>query len=339
MASIMVSDFAPTATDEELNKIAEKRKEEEDDNDDDDVNLEISHPQQDALKEEDEEKADNEDGDEDEDEDEGGEGEGDHYEFSFVCGETNSPISADDIFQNGQIRPLFQFVVQDDESEHGNDCGCDCGPVGDVRSPIMKVFIERSDLPATPTRQPPVIGAEDGERVVADGPYRAWSEKEDADHPSRSAPPSSPDVCKKSNSTGFSRLFRFRDMLLRSYSDGKDAFVFLGSHKREDKHETTTVPSTQREKVPAKERRNSTGATTDGAGTSVAKPKVVTVAQGEAAAAAAEKKKKKETRTTSYAMQYGRKKGGGVGKEGETRRKSYLPYRQDLVGFFTNVNA
>ena len=40
----------------------------------------------------------------------------------------------------------------------------------------------------------------------------------------------SKDMCKKSNSTGFSKLWRFRqDLKLRSNSDGKDAFVFLNT--------------------------------------------------------------------------------------------------------------
>ncbi|KAM7250160.1 hypothetical protein ACFE04_022043 [Oxalis oulophora] len=37
----------------------------------------------------------------------------------------------------------------------------------------------------------------------------------------------SSEMCKKSNSTGFSKLRRFRELVLRSNSDGKDTFVFL----------------------------------------------------------------------------------------------------------------
>nr|GMD95792.1 DNA ligase 1-like [Ipomoea batatas] len=39
-------------------------------------------------------------------------------------------------------------------------------------------------------------------------------------------------AAKKSNSTGFSKLWRFRDLAHRSNSDGRDAFVFLNAAEK-----------------------------------------------------------------------------------------------------------
>ncbi|GMH01608.1 hypothetical protein Nepgr_003447 [Nepenthes gracilis] len=225
----------------------------------------------------------------------------DDYEFSFICGETKSPISAEDIFQNGQIRPLFQFVVEDqnpDTVTHDYD-----EKSRSVGIPIKKMFVGRSDLSSE---------AEDANRDE-EGPHCAWTAA--AAVPSE-ATCSSPETCKKSNSTGFSKLFRFRDLLIRSYSDGKDAFVFLPSSKRDDKDEGT--PSQKGSSTT--ERKSAT----NGSGRVRMKSKV----------AQADTTPEKRAAST-YAMQYEKKKGG---IEGE-KRKSYLPYRQDLVGFFTNVNG
>ncbi|KAL2499710.1 Protein of unknown function (DUF1645) [Abeliophyllum distichum] len=46
----------------------------------------------------------------------------------------------------------------------------------------------------------------------------------------------SPEVCTKSNLTGFSKIWRFKDSMGRSNSDGRDSFVFLNN--------SNTSPST-----------------------------------------------------------------------------------------------
>ncbi|PWA68956.1 hypothetical protein CTI12_AA303070 [Artemisia annua] len=96
----------------------------------------------------------------------------------------------------------------------------------------------------------------------------------------------------KSNSTGFSKLWRFRDNnnINRSNSDGRDAFVFL----------------------------NNEGGNGKGKGKEVVKKKV------------------KKANVGSAHEVYLKQKGGG---EEEFKRKSYLPYRPGLMGFFTNVNG
>ncbi|XP_073220666.1 uncharacterized protein [Cicer arietinum] len=175
-------------------------------------------------------------------------------EFTFVFADPNgSPISADDVFDHGQIRPIFPIFGQDlmftDEydSESGN------------RSPVKKIFVE-SPSKATTTS------------AAVEGEYCEWN----------------PQKAVKSNSTGSSKLWKFRDPKLRSNSDGKDAFVFLN---------------------PAKVEKTSSG---EAKNVVVKKVKMV-------------KGKTTSAHEKHYVMNKARKE--------SDKRKSYLPYRQELFGF------
>ncbi|XP_020217808.1 uncharacterized protein LOC109801205 [Cajanus cajan] len=179
-------------------------------------------------------------------------------EFSFVLANPDgSLISADDAFDNGQIRPIFPIFNQDllfsDEYDGG--------------APIQ-VFVEHQDDAPSPSATEP----------AAEGPYCEWT----------------PKSAVKSNSTGFSKLWRFRDVKLRSSSDGKDAFVFLSN-----------APGAKAEKA-----RNVV-------------VKKVEMRKGKTALSSAHEK--------HYVMNRARKE--------SDKRKSYLPYRQDLFGFFANSNG
>ncbi|CAH8337390.1 unnamed protein product [Eruca vesicaria subsp. sativa] len=118
------------------------------------------------------------------------------FSFASVNGE-NSPITAEEAFKDGQIRPVYPFfnrnLLFEPETKQS------------LPSPLKKVFVETEE--------------EDSEPI---GPYCSWSGRtvEEA---------ASPKTCRKSNSTGFSKLWRFRDLVSRSKSDGKDAFVFLSN--------------------------------------------------------------------------------------------------------------
>lgn len=189
-------------------------------------------------------------------------------EFSFDClNPDGSPISADDVFLNGKIRPVYPFSNEDLVFANGNgsvskpeDCEMS------VRTPLKKVFVKGS--PETT------------------GPYRTIVEK------------TLPDTCKKSNSTGFSKLWRFKDFMVRSNSDGKDAFVFFN-------HTTSSSSSSGTPSVKVEKKSE--------------KPKV-TIKQKSSKTTSAHEKLYVKNRAT---------------REGEKRR-SYLPYKQ--LGFFTNVN-
>ncbi|XVF02460.1 hypothetical protein REPUB_Repub04eG0177200 [Reevesia pubescens] len=213
-------------------------------------------------------------------------------EFSFVClNPDGSPISADDVFQNGQIRPVFPLFSQDllFADEDGSILKSDDGDVS-LRPPLKKLFVEDSAEATSSTSSEPA------------GPYCEWNRG------GRTAEETSPNTCKKSNSTGFCKLWRFRDLMVRSNSDGKDAFVFLS-------HPPSSASTVKTEKKNEKEEKNGkvkvSGET----------PKVKKEKGGKTASLSAHEKLYVKNRAM---------------REGDKRR-SYLPYRQ--VGFFTNVNV
>ncbi|GAA0183430.1 hypothetical protein LIER_30841 [Lithospermum erythrorhizon] len=193
-------------------------------------------------------------------------------EFSFFCDNANgSPIAAEDAFVNGQIKPIYPLFNQDLLlQESGYDESFPMNPH------VKKVFIEMKNDPTA---------SSDNDEVS--GPCCDLSEK----------PATEPEGCKKSNSTGFSKLWRFKDLLHRSNSDGRDAFVFLNNHHQTtSNHQKTTRKEEEEEK--------------------------------------AKKGGKKKTTTVSAHEAYLKNKA----KEND-RRKSYLPYRPEVFGFFTNVNG
>ncbi|KAI3720314.1 hypothetical protein L6452_21230 [Arctium lappa] len=236
------------------------------------------------------------DGDDDEDEEEEEEG-----EFTFMCiGDKDSPNP--EVFENGQIRPVFPLFDQSLLLNGDND------GEGRLRLPIHvpvdKVFIE------SPRRSPSSMASE-GEETdgVAAGTICALSKESDT---------GTPEMNMKSNSTGFSKLWRFRDKMNRSNSDGRDAFVFLEAPER--RTTTSTASATLIGKVNAVDE---SPAKVNGAGVG-GKAKVV-------------KKGTKAKKATASAHEVYLKQRGGQTED--ERRRSYLPYRPGLMGFFTNVNG
>ncbi|CAN7087511.1 unnamed protein product [Brassica oleracea var. botrytis] len=157
-------------------------------------------------KEEEEEEEKNRDGNNlekswwNQDDDEGEEGEDEEFSFTSVNAD-NSPITADEAFKDGQIRPVYPLFNRNllFEPEERS-----------LRSPLKKLFVESEEAAAT----------EREEESEPMGPYCSWSGRTVVEE-------ASPETCRKSSSTGFSKLWRFRDLVSRSNSDGKDAFVFL----------------------------------------------------------------------------------------------------------------
>ena len=207
-------------------------------------------------------------------------------EFSFLCtNPSGSLISADDIFQNGQIRPIFPLFNRDG------------GPL----------FID-DDKAAAAGGGGPFMFVE--ERKEAEGPCCVWTGG------SKALPDQQ--TCRKSNSTGFSKLRRFREFVLRSNSDGKDAFVFLNHEDSTSKHLSTTTTTT-------------TAATSEKIGTEkkTKKKDVVVVKRKEQSS-----KRVSSSSSSAHELHYLRNR---AIKDGD-KQKSYLPYRQDIFGFFTNVS-
>lgn len=118
----------------------------------------------------------------------------------------------------------------------------------------------------------------------------------------RAAPPPLPSQCEKSKSTGSaSRRWKLRDLLRRSKSDGNESYVFLTPKHREEKSE----------KSPPRAPKKGNGKGSHPEAPPPPPP------------------------TSAHEAFYVRNR---AMKEGD-KRKSYLPYRRDLVGFFANVSG
>ncbi|OIT36782.1 PREDICTED: uncharacterized protein LOC109241637 [Nicotiana attenuata] len=222
-------------------------------------------------------------------------------DFSFICGVLTSPIAAEEAFDNGQIRPFFPLFNKDlllsdiDFNNLKNRLP--------VHPPVNKVFVETED------NDPPTTSSSSNENEEISGPYCEWSKK------AVEANTNPAEGCKKSNSTGFSKLWRFRDFIRRSNSDGRDAFVFLNNPTT-----TSKVVKKEEEEEKVLEKLKETSISDE-----VKVKKVIT-----------QKKKKvvKKSEAVLAHEAYMKSKA-----RDEERRRSYLPYRPELVGFFTNVNG
>lgn len=238
---------------------------------------------------------------EEEEEKEKEEEEEEEEEFSFAC--TNpegSSISADDVFDNGQIRPMFPIFNRDLLFSDGYDGS------SPLRPPLRKVFVEQHGHFSSMSSE----SESDELEGAPEGPYCEWSGK--------MAVEASSAKCKKSNSTGFSKLWRFRDAKIRSNSDGKDAFVFLNS------------PATRSTAKPSISGMDAEKAVT-------VKAKAEKTNSGGAQKGVVKKDEAGKSKTTSSAHE--KHYVLNRAKKESDRRKSYLPYRQDLVGIFANVNG
>ncbi|KAL7149117.1 hypothetical protein ABFS83_05G017800 [Erythranthe nasuta] len=238
----------------------------------------------------DEDDGDDDDDDDDEDEEE--------EEFSFFCGEENrSPIAAEDAFSGGQIKTVFPLFNRD-LLFSGEDLRYLHESNLPARPPVKKVFVETKEVEA-----PAATSSSVGDDVIS-GPYCEWTSNRR--RAVEASPP--PEVCKKSNSTGFSKIWRIKEFAGRCNSDGRDAFVFL----------------------------NNGSAPPPPAAASAAKAEVKAEIKTEQQSTVKIIRKVKKSKTASLSPHevYLRSKA-----KGEERRRSYLPYRPELVGFFTNVNG
>lgn len=189
------------------------------------------------------------------------------FEFAVVSTDSTnfSVVSADDIFYNGQIKPLY-YPVFDQNLLNDDDDGVvsSVSPVPNEtttrrRLPLRTLMFEESSE-ATASCSSSTDESVDLEGV-AEGSYCVWN-------------PNSVGIeRKKSSSTGSgSKRWKLRNLLLRSHSDGKDKQPVMFQ-----------IPKTTASKVsPAVE---------------------------------------------------------NDGGKNQSKRKSFLPYKPELVGLFSNVNG
>ncbi|KMT10589.1 hypothetical protein BVRB_5g117100 [Beta vulgaris subsp. vulgaris] len=163
---------------------------------------------------------DEEDDDDDKDEEEGTDSD-DESEFEFAI-LNSSPISADEIFDNGQIKPMFPIFNTDLVYGYNNQNDAVSNhPPTTIRLQLRKLLEERenSNSNSNGTVSSSSSEADDLEGVPP-GTYCVWAPKKKEEEKLM--------MKKKSKSTGSSKRWRFKDLLYtRSNSDGKDTFVFL----------------------------------------------------------------------------------------------------------------
>lgn len=152
--------------------------------------------------------------------------------------------------------------------------------------------------------------------------YCAWSGK---------AVEASPETCKKSNSTGFSKIWRFRELANRSNSDGRDAFVFLNNNNESK----TTSPSKTEEKREGEVKPASVSSNNNESRTTTCSKREELQNSDGGKGKVKSNGKKKTPPLSAHELHYVRNR---ALREGD-RRRSYLPYKPELVGFFTNVNG
>lgn len=238
-------------------------------------------------------------------------------EFTFACvGAEESTVSADDAFHDGRIKPVFplfdqRLVLARDLAPGREDLS--------RRPPVKKVFIEAEDSPSPTAAEEKIDGLE-GENAAE--MYCAWSGK---------AVEASPETCKKSNSTGFSKIWRFRELANRSNSDGRDAFVFLNNNNESK----TTSPSKTEEKREGDVKAASVSSNNNESRTATCSKREELQNSDGGKGKVKSNGKKKTPPLSAHELHYVRNR---ALREGD-RRRSYLPYKPELVGFFTNVNG
>ncbi|GKV18932.1 hypothetical protein SLEP1_g29247 [Rubroshorea leprosula] len=162
-----------------------------------------------------------EDGDDVEDED---------FEFAFVCGEPeSSSITADEIFYNGQIRPIYPLF--DTSLLAGISCDSSEAKPRSRRPQLRKLLTEEREAGAAAAAAATVGSCSSSEAEEFEGlapeTYCVWTPKD------RRSQESSPERCGKSNSTGTSKRWRLGQLMRRSNSDGKNTLVFLSPSRRD----------------------------------------------------------------------------------------------------------
>ncbi|KAL0924545.1 hypothetical protein M5K25_005383 [Dendrobium thyrsiflorum] len=207
----------------------------------------------------------------------------DNFEFAFMVGnqETHPSITADEIFSEGRIRPIYPVFNRDLLLADDVEKSC--------RQPLLQLLIEDRD--ASISHASSSLG-HDLEGIPT-ASYCVW----------KPGSAQSPGTVPKSSSTGSSRRRRIRDFVVgRSHSDGKEKFMFLAAEEKKSIEKEMTADEGKRK--------------------------------------GKEKKATELDLLTAHRIFYGKSGNGSTARSGyATGRKSYLPYKPEIVGFFARVNG
>lgn len=244
--------------------------------------------------------------------------EDDEFEFVSTIADLDSRL-----FLDGEIRQVFPVFNRSlllnegcDDHDRGNEGG-------HAAAAFKKLFIDDHDDDDDAGRQASSSSSSSDEDEPEPEPnmnvtFCIWSPKRNNNPTSSASPLQSPSRCKKSNSTGSSssstpskKWFKLRDLLRRSNSDGKDSFVFLHKPKNNNNNNNN---------------KNSSNSHADSSKEKKVKP-------GKSKAKA--KTKAQAAAVSPHEAFYVKNR---AIKQGD-KKKSYLPYRQDLLGVFANYNG
>ncbi|PAN29342.1 hypothetical protein PAHAL_5G218100 [Panicum hallii] len=226
--------------------------------------------------------------------------------FSFPA----LPLAAD-----ACVVPVYPIFGRPPSPPPTGEAGEDEPETATLRVPLGRLLLEEREFRA---RQEDARSAsarawqeEDGEEASAAADeelegvppesYCLWAP---GGGPALESAPASPRRCRKSGSTGsVLRWRRISERLVgRSHSDGKEKFVFLTAAAAAGPEPPPPPPPRHKEE---EEGGGSTIKVRDGVG------------------------------AANQLRYYGRGGGGGSG----SRRRSYLPYKQELVGLFANISG
>ncbi|KAG6477925.1 uncharacterized protein LOC122021506 [Zingiber officinale] len=208
----------------------------------------------------------------------------DDSDFAFAVGDSDelSSADADEIFFGGRMLPVYPIFNRDLLPDPTTEEDAEAAE----QIPIRQLLLRDPAPPLTSSTKAP----------EAAGEFCAWT----------------PNDCRKSASTGSSRRWRLRDLMMgRSHSDGKEKFVFL-----EAEPPAPTRPA-------AKEKKASAGASPARTEPRKAAKKVMRVAEMDMA--------------TAHRLFYA--KGSGSDQAVKGPQRSFLPYRQELFGLFAPMNT
>ncbi|XP_016443407.1 uncharacterized protein LOC107768776 [Nicotiana tabacum] len=223
----------------------------------------------------------------------------DDFEFSLVC--ENPEASVGEFFYDRQIQHVFPVFNRDLLL---NGVSYDVDHKGGVNGETSEnanssIQVSLKDL-FLEDREPPSSSSSEVDELESVPPGTYCVWKPKLSEPS-------PSRCKKSNSTGSAfKRWSIRDLMRRSNSDGKDSFVFLTQEKGTKNETSKAKDSAEASKVAGKLKTK--GSSNVG------------------------------EKTSSSAAVYLRNQAAAKEMD-KNKRKSYLPYRQDLVGIFANVNS
>ncbi|XP_006654833.2 uncharacterized protein LOC102711702 [Oryza brachyantha] len=247
------------------------------------------------------------------------------FEFEFPFVSRDSPAGtaalADDLFADGRIKPFYPVFARAGGGGGDHQLGKGVPPPVPprTRGPLGRLFLEESrgsfDRWTSTSSSSAAASDEGGLEGAPPESYCLWTPGAGAVSASASATPRPP---RKSSSTGsMARWRRISELVVgRSHSDGKEKFLFLPTPPHTRGHDDMDLF-----KPKPKPKPRPTPAAAGG--------------KKLPAAAVAEI----DTVAAMHRIAYGAKTCTATGAGGGTPRRTFLPYREELVGLFANVNG